>query len=76
MSYQYKRLQELAWAVLVAVGVVAAQAMLTVDPDTISDWRTWATGVAAASVRAVGGALLAWLGATAAAAGSKPEGTV
>lgn len=61
-EYQYKRLQELAWALVVAVGVVLAQAMLTVDPATITDWRTWLVGVAAASVRAAGGALLAWFG--------------
>lgn len=62
MDYEFRGAREAAWAVAVAVLTVLATAAMTLDPDTVVDWRAWAIGVAAACVRAAGGALLAWLG--------------
>jgi hypothetical protein len=64
MAYTFKRWPEFAWAVGMAVAVVLAQAMLTFDPTTIVDWRAWAVGIAGASVRAAGGAVLAYMGSS------------
>lgn len=61
MQYNFKRWPEFLWAVAVAVGIVLAQAMMTLDPATVTDWRAWSIGVLGAAVRAVGGAVLPWL---------------
>lgn len=61
-AYDFKHVEELGWAVITAVGIVLAQAMLTLEPEKITDWRAWGIGVAGACVRAIGGAALAWFG--------------
>lgn len=59
--YEYRLDAEAWWFLLVAVGPVFFQAMLEFEPETITDWRVWGTSLMAACVRALGGALLAWL---------------
>lgn len=52
MTYDFKVLQEIGWAVLVAVVVQAAQIIVASDLEHIADWRTWAVSLLAACVRA------------------------
>lgn len=61
-EYTYKRAAELGWGVVTALLIVAGETAISFDPAAITDWRTWAIGVGGALVRAVGGAVLAWLG--------------
>ncbi len=61
MTYSFKRLQELAWAVAVAVAVFAVSVLVEFDPDAITDWKSWAISLAGGVVRAAAGAALAFL---------------
>lgn len=56
MKYTFRPLQELYWALLTGCGIVLFQALLTLEPEKVSDWRTWVVGLGGALVRAVGGA--------------------
>lgn len=60
-DYEFKPGQELAWFVAVALITTLAQYMIEFKPETITDWRTYAVAIAGALVRAVGGAVSAWL---------------
>lgn len=60
MTYDFKKFPELYWFLAVAVGPVLAEAAATFDPETITDPRRWAISLFAASIRAVGGAVLGW----------------
>jgi|6_EtaG_2_1085325.scaffolds.fasta_scaffold02358_2 hypothetical protein len=57
--YDFKRLDELAWAAGVAAVIFAAQVLVEFDPDKIADWQTWAVSIAAGAIRAAAGAVLA-----------------
>lgn len=57
--YDFKRIEELAWAGLVAVVVTLLQVAIEFDPDKIARWETWAIGVGAGIVRAFAAAVLA-----------------
>lgn len=61
MSYKFKKWEELVWFCLVAVLPVLLTALASYDPATIGDIQVWAVSIMAAAVRALGGALLAWL---------------
>lgn len=61
MMYVYKPYQELAWFVLAAVLPVLLGALASFDPEAIADYRVWLASLGAATVRAVGGALLAFV---------------
>ena len=52
MTYDFKVLEEIGWAVLVAVVVQAAQIVVSADLEHITDWHTWAISLLAACVRA------------------------
>lgn len=56
MKYRFKPLQELYWGLLTGVGIVLFQALLTLEPEKVSDWRAWAVGLGGALVRVIGGA--------------------
>jgi len=58
-KYDFKLLAEALWFALVAVAVVMLQALIQFDPAEIKQWDTWIITLAAASVRAAAGALLA-----------------
>ena len=49
---------------LIAATVPLAEALTTFDPEAILDWRKWAVGLAAGSVRQVAVYLLAQLAAS------------
>lgn len=61
MKYDFKPLQELTWAVALAVALVVLPALMTLDPMLITDWRVWAIALAGASIRAAAGAALDYL---------------
>lgn len=56
--YEFKRLQEYAWAGIVAALVFGLQVLVEFDPDKVTDWKAWAIALGAGMVRAVAGALL------------------
>lgn len=60
--YEFRKLDELGWFVLVAVVSVLAQELLTFDGGAIADWRVWLIALLSAVVRAAAGALLAYFG--------------
>ena len=45
--------------VLITATVPVAEALLTFNPESITDWRAWAVGIAAGSVRQVASYVLA-----------------
>lgn len=59
MQYKFKAVEEAFWVIVVAVAFALAQALLTFEPEKITDWRTWAIALAGSLVRAAAGALLA-----------------
>lgn len=61
MKYTFKPWEEFLWFCLVSVLPVLLQAMATFDPTAITDYRAWFVSVGAAFVRALGGALLAFV---------------
>ena len=58
-KYEWKMLAEAGWFALVAVVVVALEALVKFNPDTIDDWQTYGIALGGAAVRAAAGALLA-----------------
>ena len=62
MKYDFKGTQEAVWFVVVAVLTTLMQALITFDPNAVTDWRVWAIGLAAASVRTAASAILSWMG--------------
>jgi hypothetical protein len=61
VRYTFRPLQELYWALLTGVGIVLFQALLTLEPEQVTDWQTWAVALGGALVRAVGGAGIDYL---------------
>lgn len=61
MRYEFRKLDEAIWAVGIAVAVSVFQALVTFDPETITDYKTWAVGIVAGAVRAAAGAAIAFL---------------
>lgn len=61
MSYRFKPLPELYWGVTIAISLVLLQALLTLDPATIADWRVWAVALGGAAVRAGAGSALDYI---------------
>lgn len=61
MKYTFRPLQEFYWALVTSVGIVLFQALLTLEPEQVTDWQTWAVALGGALVRAVGGAGIDYL---------------
>lgn len=61
MRYNFKILEELAWAGVVAVGITVLTVLVTFDPEKIADWETWFVGLGGGAVRAFAAAALAQL---------------
>ena len=49
MTYRFKPLPELYWGVTIAASLVLLQALFTLDPAMISDWRTYAIALGGAA---------------------------
>lgn len=71
MTYRFKPLPELGWGVAIAAGLVILQALVTLDPETVADWRTWAIALGGAAIRAAAGAAIDYLRRS-----SQPEPTL
>lgn len=61
MTYRFKPLPELYWGVLTAMSLVLLQALFTLDPTTVTDWKTWAVALGGGALRAGAGAALDYL---------------
>lgn len=58
MTYRFKPLDELYWSVLTAGSIVLLTALVTLDPEAVADWRSWAVALGGGIVRASAGAAL------------------
>lgn len=56
--YDIKWLSETGWAVAIAVGVVAFEALVTFDESVMAEPKTWAVGLLTSGVRVVGATML------------------
>lgn len=61
MEYDFKIVQELIWAGIVAVGITLLTVLVTFEPSEIGDWETWAVSLGGGLVRAFAAAVLAQL---------------
>lgn len=61
MHYDFKRAQEFAWVVFVAAVIAVLQIVVTLQPEKVTDWRTWVVVAGGAAARAAAGAAIAWL---------------
>jgi pyruvate/2-oxoacid:ferredoxin oxidoreductase beta subunit len=57
MGYDFKAVQEIAWAAGVSAIVFALTAVT--QAETVTDWRPWLTALAGGTARAAAGAALA-----------------
>lgn len=58
MTYKFKPGPEFWWAILTMAGYELAQILVTLQPEKIADWRTWAVATAGAVVRGVAGGII------------------
>lgn len=61
MTYRFKPLAELYWGALTAVALVLLPALVSLEPEKVTDWRTWAVALGGAVLRAAAGAALDWI---------------
>jgi hypothetical protein len=61
VTYRFKPLPELLWAVLIAGATVLLLELVGLNPEAMSDWRGWAVALGAGMVRAMAGAALDWI---------------
>lgn len=61
MKYTFKPLPELYWGIVTAGSIVLLTALVTLNPETVTDWRGWAIALGGATVRAAAGAGLDYL---------------
>ena len=61
-KYQFKLVQELAFAAFGAIGIFIFQVAADFDPETVQDWQTWAVALGGGLIRAAGVALLGVMG--------------
>lgn len=59
MTYDFKLVEETAWAAVVAAVVFAGTAFL--ESGSVTDWRTWALSVLAGAARAAVAVVIAAL---------------
>lgn len=52
LDYEFKIAQELAWAFVVGAGTVLLTILVKFDPETVTDWKTWAIASGSAALRA------------------------
>jgi len=59
MTYRFKPYQEIAWAVATAALIVGLQALLTLQPEQITDWGAWGVALGGGMLRAGAGVAIA-----------------
>ena len=64
MKYNFKKSEELGWAVAVAVGIFVLDILIQFDPAVVTDWRAWAVAILGGTVRAGAAGALAYIQAT------------
>lgn len=73
MNYRFLPWSELYWGVLVAASLVLLQALLTLKPEEVVDWRVWLVAVGGATVRAGAGAAIDYIRRSMAAAAAQRD---
>jgi hypothetical protein len=61
VKYKFLPLQELYFGVLVAAGTVVLLELAALNPEGVTDWKTWGVALAAGAIRAAAGAALDFL---------------
>lgn len=61
MNYRFLPLAELYWSVVIAASLVLLQGLVTLDPEKVKDWQTWAIALSGATVRAAAGAAIDYI---------------
>lgn len=61
MTYKFRPWQELFWGVMVAGAVVLLLELVGLQPEAVSDWRTWAVALGGGMIRAMAGAALDYI---------------
>lgn len=61
MTYRFKLTAEFWWFVLVTFAVALLTPLITFEPEKITDWKTWAVSLVAGGIRAVAGAVIAYV---------------
>ncbi len=61
MTYNWKAVSEIAWALFLAAITYLAGVLVFFNPTEITDWRAWGIALFAGCVRAVMAALIALL---------------
>ena len=59
MKYNFKLLEEVAWFAVVAAGIAVLETLIRFDPQTVTDWKTWAISLGGSAIRAAAGAAIA-----------------
>ena len=52
MRYDFKVIEEIGWAMAVGGGIFIFELLSRFEPETVTDWKTWAVTVAGGGVRA------------------------
>ena len=60
MKYDFHAVEEIAWVAAVAAGTFALEVLIRFDPETMTDWQTWAISLGGGMVRAAVGAVIAY----------------
>ncbi len=61
MTYDFRAIPEILWAVFIAMVVYIAQTLVFFNPSEILDWRTWAISLLAGCIRAAASVVIAIL---------------
>jgi hypothetical protein len=52
MRYDFKAIEEIGWAMAVGAGIFIFELLSRFEPETVTDWKTWAVMVSGGGVRA------------------------
>lgn len=57
-KYEFKLKAEAGYAVFTAIAIALAELLISFDPNTVTDWKTYALSAVGAVARAVGAGFL------------------
>lgn len=60
MTYDFKRLEEMAWVGFVAAAVFGLEMLVRFDVDRVDDWQAYALALGSGMLRAAVGAIIAF----------------